>query len=66
MRTNIVIDDELMAEALRVSGLRTKREVVDQALRQFVKSRDQRWILDLWGSDPDFSVPGHSDEERGL
>lgn len=66
MRTNIVIDDELMSDALRVSGLTTKREVVDVALREFVRRRDQSFILDFFGSDPDFAVPGHSDAERGV
>jgi len=38
-RTNIDIDDELVAEAMRKYGLRTKREVVDLALRRLVRSR---------------------------
>ncbi|NTV75547.1 MAG: type II toxin-antitoxin system VapB family antitoxin, partial [Holophaga sp.] len=33
MRTNIVIDDELMRDALRVTGLKTKREAVELGLR---------------------------------
>ena len=33
MRTNIVIDDELMADALKATGLRTKREAVEEGLR---------------------------------
>jgi Arc/MetJ family transcription regulator len=37
MRTNIVIDDKLMQEALRVSGLKTKREAVEQGLRTLVR-----------------------------
>ena len=39
MRTNIEIDDELMAEALHWSGASTKREVVTEALRDFVRRR---------------------------
>jgi len=46
MRTNIEIDDELMRRALKASGLKTKREVVDAALRQFVKQGDQRRALE--------------------
>lgn len=53
MRTNIVIDDELMEQALRLSKLGTKREVVDAALREFVKRRDQSWMLEMFGSNPD-------------
>lgn len=41
MRTNIVIDDELMKEAQKLSGLKTKREVVETALRQYVKLKKQ-------------------------
>ena len=36
MRTNIEIDDALMAEAIKATGLKTKREVVERALRQMV------------------------------
>ena len=36
MRTNIEIDDALMAEAIQATGLKTKREVVERALRQMV------------------------------
>lgn len=51
MRTNIVLDDELVAEAMRLSGAKTKREVVELALRELVARRSQRRILDLAGRD---------------
>jgi Arc/MetJ family transcription regulator len=35
-RTNIVLDDQLIKQAMRVSGARTKREAVDRALRELV------------------------------
>jgi Arc/MetJ family transcription regulator len=41
MRTNIVIDDKLMREALRASGLKTKREVVEEGLRTLLRLRRQ-------------------------
>ncbi|MEM9339572.1 MAG: type II toxin-antitoxin system VapB family antitoxin [Bacteroidota bacterium] len=44
MRTNIVIDDELMKEAIQVSGLRTKKEVVEKALHLLVDFSGQRKI----------------------
>jgi Arc/MetJ family transcription regulator len=44
MRTNIVIDDKLMREALRATGLTTKREAVDQALRTLVRLSRQAEI----------------------
>jgi Arc/MetJ family transcription regulator len=49
MRTNIVIDDKLMRDALRASGLRTKREAVDHALRTLVRLSRQAEIRQLRG-----------------
>ena len=37
MRTNIVIDDELMENALKATGLATKKDVVEQGLRLIIK-----------------------------
>lgn len=51
MRTNIVLDESLVGEAMRVSGARTKREVVDIALRELVERRHQRALRKLAGSD---------------
>lgn len=42
MRTNIVIDEQLMAEALKVSGARTKREAVEMGLRTLLQLHRQR------------------------
>ncbi|MDN5848673.1 MAG: type II toxin-antitoxin system VapB family antitoxin [Nitrococcus sp.] len=44
MRTNIVIDDELMERALRLTGLKTKREVVELALQTLLRLRQQEQI----------------------
>lgn len=58
MRTNIEIDDELMNETLRRTGLKTKREAVDVALRTLLRLRQQeelrrfRGQLD-WNGDLD-------------
>jgi Arc/MetJ family transcription regulator len=49
MRTNVEIDDALMREALRLTGLRTKREAVDLALRELVSRHRQLGILALRG-----------------
>jgi Arc/MetJ family transcription regulator len=64
MRTNIVIDDELMTKAKRLSGLETKREVVETALREFIRRRDQQWLLDMIGSDPDAEIDADDDRCR--
>ena len=37
MRTNIVIDDKLMKDTLRMTGIKTKREVVEQGLRTLLR-----------------------------
>jgi len=50
MRTNIVIDDDLMSEAMRLTGLQTKRAVVEHALRTLVRLRRQRAVLALEGA----------------
>lgn len=49
MRTNIDIDDRLMREAMRSSGARTKRAVVEEALRLLIQTRSQSGIRRLRG-----------------
>jgi Arc/MetJ family transcription regulator len=49
MRTNIVIDDKLMTDALRVTGLRTKREAVELGLRTVLRLSKQADIRRLRG-----------------
>lgn len=49
MRTNIVIDDQLMADALRLTGLKTKREVVELGLRTLLRLRQQEDVRRLRG-----------------
>ncbi|WP_110401281.1 type II toxin-antitoxin system VapB family antitoxin [Sphaerotilus hippei] len=44
MRTNIVIDDKLMAEAMRLTGLKTKKEAVEMGLRTLLRLRQQEEI----------------------
>jgi Arc/MetJ family transcription regulator len=44
MRTNIVIDDQLMKDTLRVTGLKTKREAVELGLRTLLRLRQQEAI----------------------
>jgi len=49
MRTNIVIDDRLMQETLRATGLRTKREAVELGLRTLLQLRRQEDVRRLRG-----------------
>ena len=58
MRTNIVIDEKLMKETLRLTGLKTKREAVELGLRTVVRLRKQQEIRRFrgklpWGGDLD-------------
>lgn len=50
MRTNIEIDDRLMRLAMRSSGARTKRAVVEEALRLLIQTRGQTAIRRLRGT----------------
>ena len=57
MRKNIVIVDTLIAEAMRLTRIKTKRGVVDKALRTLVRMERQRAVLDFegritWAGDP--------------
>ncbi|MCY3857710.1 MAG: type II toxin-antitoxin system VapB family antitoxin [Gammaproteobacteria bacterium] len=49
MRTNIVLDDALVNEAFSLTGVRTKRELVDLALREMVHRRKKKNLMDLAG-----------------
>jgi Arc/MetJ family transcription regulator len=49
MRTNIDIDDALMAEAQRASGHATKKQTVEQALRLMVKLQRQQEVSAAYG-----------------
>lgn len=49
MRTNINIDDALLAEAMRHSGLKTKKAVVEEALKSLIRLHRQAAIRELRG-----------------
>lgn len=70
MITNIDLDDVLVAEAMKLSGARTKREVVDRALREMVaraKRPSIRELFGIGGVDPDYDpkAPGARGDEVG-
>ena len=48
MRTNIVLDDELVQEAFKYTDAKTKRELVHQALLEFVEKYRRRNLLELY------------------
>ena len=61
MRTNIVIDDKLMKDTLKVTGLRTKREAVELGLRTLLRLRKQGEIRKFRGK---LSWEGDLDDMR--
>ncbi len=50
VRTNIDIDDDLLAEAAAIAGTPTKRSTVETALRELIRQHKVRRVLELWGS----------------
>ena len=61
MRTNIVIDDKLMAEAIKLSQLKTKRAVVETSLRLLIRIKKQERLKSLRGK---LNWDGDLDEMR--
>ena len=56
VRTNIVLDSKLVAAGLKATGLKTRRELVDFALRELLRHKQQQKLLSLkgtvdWGGD---------------
>jgi len=49
MRTNIVLDDELVKEGLRLTKVKTKKELVNLALRELVQRRKRKRLLEMEG-----------------
>ena len=57
MASNLAINDELLKEAIEISGLKTKKDTVNLALKEFVNHRKQLKIFDVFGKmdpDPDY------------
>ncbi len=61
MRTNIVIDDKLMKEAQRLSGIKTKKETIEEALKNFIRINKQKEFRKLRGK---IKWEGNLDEMR--
>jgi Arc/MetJ family transcription regulator len=49
MRTNVVIDDEMLKKAFRYSKARTKKELIHEALREFIDAKQKLDLRDLRG-----------------
>ena len=61
MRTNIVLDDKLIERAQKLTGIKTKREVVHEALRLLILLKEQGQVRDLRGKLP---WDGNLNEQR--
>ena len=61
MRTNIIIDDNLIQRARQLTGIKTKREVVQEALRTLIQLREQAEVRPLRGK---LHWEGNLDEQR--
>jgi Arc/MetJ family transcription regulator len=61
MRTNVVIDDTLMESALKVSGLVTKKDVIEEGLKLLVQVKSQKEIKRFRGK---LKWSGNLDEMR--
>lgn len=61
MRTNIIIDDDLMAEAIKLSNLKTKKAVVEKGLKLLIQVKRQEEIRKLKGK---LKWEGNLDEMR--
>jgi len=49
MATNLAIDQKLLIEAQKISGRKTKKETVNEALREYIQRRKQTEIIQLFG-----------------
>ncbi|MDJ0976049.1 MAG: type II toxin-antitoxin system VapB family antitoxin [Planctomycetota bacterium] len=61
MATNLDIDPDLLERALAVGGERTKKATVTRALQEFIARREQKRLIELFGSlewDPDYDYKG--------
>ncbi len=63
MTINIPIDEALIQEAKALAGQQTERDVVEEALREYVQRRKQRMILDLFGTI-DYDVDYNYKQQR--
>jgi Arc/MetJ family transcription regulator len=61
MRTNVVLDDELVNSCIKVTGIKTKKSLIDYALKELLRHKKQRKILKLKGK---ITWEGNLDEMR--
>jgi Arc/MetJ family transcription regulator len=60
-RTNVVLDDDLVEDCIKATGIKTRKAVIDHALRELLRRENQTKILDLKGN---IDWEGNLDEWR--
>lgn len=63
MRTNVYVDEELIQECRDLTQLKTKKEIIDSALKEFIKLCKRRKMLELEGK---IQWEGNLDEMRAI
>ena len=61
MRTNVFLDDDLVEEARKLTGIKTKRELVNEALRVLIESQKRKSLLEISGKIQ--FAPGYDHKE---
>jgi Arc/MetJ family transcription regulator len=61
MRTNIVLDDKLVNNCIKATGIKTKKSLIDYALKELLRHKEQKKILELKGK---ITWEGSLDEMR--
>ena len=67
MATNLALDDDLIEQARRAGGHRTKKEAVSAALEEYVRKRKQQLILEAFGTvnfDPSYDYKAERNRKR--
>ena len=65
MATNLALDDSLIEEARQLGGQRTKKDVVTQALQEYVQRRKQLKLIEMFGT-VDFDETWDAKVQRGV
>jgi Arc/MetJ family transcription regulator len=55
MRTTVNLDDELIAKAQRITGLRERKALIDEALRALIQRESAKRLAKLGGTEPDLT-----------
>lgn len=65
MRTNIELDDDLVAEAMKLSGAKTKREVVEMGLQELIRRKQRKDLSELAGKIEFYEGFDYKAQRRG-